>query len=395
MHSYIEPRKPGIKDQDGRTKILLALLLALYVSLASVYIPTVLFSSILPASVSYLLSIGMPIAGIGVCILTTVTPKPVIPFCFIAAFIVFFGVDLTLSSVACVFLLLTVIYAYLLEHRLWSFALTANILSLTALFFLHRSISVLICSIAFLPAAIALYASFKQKKQRVASVALISSAMGITLVAALLAFIYLKDGNLSADTVKNFFDSLKTEITAAVSNALANALNNVEVSISATDTIALATSTITLIFNLLPATLAITFFVASFVAHSLYISMLSVTVEDKSEIENAVTFRMSVTSAVVFMISYIIALALSADKISLYSVVAQNIYTILFPGLTLVTFGFFGGLIRSGRGTCLGTLAYFALFALFFVLTDILLVLASFVGAMIVIISEIKSRGKK
>ncbi len=395
MNSYIEPRNPGIRDEGGRAKIFLVLLLTLYVAAASVYIPTVLFTNTLPSSLGYLFSIAMPLAGIGVCILITVSPKPVIPFCFIAAFILFFGMNLTLSSVLGVFLTLTVIYAYLVEHRFWYMALSANILSLATLFFLHRSIPLLISSLAFIPAALMLFVSFRSKKQRVASVASISSAMALTLIAALLAFIYVKDGNLYGETIKNFFDSLKTEITAAFGSALTNALAGVELPITPIDANSLAVSAVTLTFNLLPAIFAIVFFVISFVAHSLYISLLSVTLEDKSEITNAVTFRMSVTSAVIFIVSYILALALSSDGITVYTIAAQNIYTILFPGLTLVAFGFFGGLVRSGKGSCLGTLAYFATFALLFVLTDVMLVIASFVGAVIVIISEIKSRGKK
>ncbi len=395
MNSYIEPRKPGIKNENGRLRLLLTILLTLYVACASAYIPTVLFTNIIPASLSLTLSMAMPLAGIGVCILVTVSPKPIIPFCFIAAFILFFGINVVLSSVLCVFLILIAIYAYLFEQRLWFAALLANVLSLAALFFLSGSIAVLLLSLAFIPAALMLFSSFRQKKQRVASVVSISSAMALTLTVALLAFIYVKDGNLYAETLRTFFDSLKTQITEAVVTALTNALTNVELPITPADAKAIALSAITFTFNLLPAILAIVFFVISFVAHSLYISILSVTVEDKREITNAVTFKMSVTSAVIFIVSYLLALILSSDGIGVYAVAAQNLYTILFPGFTLVCFGFFGGLVRSGRGSCLGTLVYFAMFALLFVFTDVMLVIASFAGALIVIISEIKSRGRK
>ena len=395
MQQYTETRLPGIKDKEGRTNVFLAILLALYVAISSAYIPTALFTNMLTASQSYLLSLAVPIAGIGVCILITVSPKPVIPFCFIAAFIMFFGVNLTLSSIACVFLILIVIYAYLLEHRLTFAAVAANVLSLAALFLLHRSILVAAASLAFIPAAIALFLAFRQKKQRVASVATISSAMALTVVAALLAFIYFKDGNLYAETIKNFFDSLKTEITSAVGTALTNALASVQSTITPADTTALTGSLITLAFNFLPATLAIVFFVASFIAHSLYVSLLSVSLKDKSEVTNAVTFKMSVTSAVLFIVSYLLALILSSEGISIYSVAAQNVYMILFPGLTLIAFGFLGALVRGAKGSCLGTLIYIATFGLFFVMTDVMLVLASFTGAMIVIITAIKSSGKK
>ena len=396
MQSYTKHRIPGIRDGNGQVRPFPVLILALYAALASTYIPTALFTDTLSPSLSYLLSIAVPVFGIGAAIMITVTPKPVIPFCFIAAFIMLFGVNLTLSAILCVFLTLTVIYAYLIQQRLWYVGLIANVLSLAALFFVHGSIFVTVASLAFIPAAIALFVSFKQKKQRVASVASISFALALTFVAALLAFIYVKDGNLYAATIKNFFDTLKSEVTAAVGTALTNTFNNVQSDfLTLADVKTLSSSLITLTFNLLPATLIIVFFVISFVAHSLYVSLLSVTLEDKKEITNAVTFRMSVTSALVFIASYIVALALLSDGMSIGGIAAQNIYTILAPGLSLVTFGFFGALVRSGKGSCLGTLIYFAMFALLFVLTDVILVIASFAGAIIVIVSAIKSKGNK
>ena len=112
MQKYIEERYPGIRTRDGGINVSLLVLLSIYVAAASAYIPAVLFSNILSPYpyAATLLSVAMPIAGIGVCILLTVSPKPIVPFCIITALIMFMGANLTISSTLCVFFTLVAIY---------------------------------------------------------------------------------------------------------------------------------------------------------------------------------------------------------------------------------------------------------------------------------------------
>ena len=104
---------------------------------------------------------------------------------------------------------------------------------------------------------------------------------------------------------------------------------------------------------------------------------------------------MSVTSAVLFIVAYILALVLSYEKLGLYAAAAQNLYTILFPGFTMITFGFVGSLVKSGKAACLGTLLYIGMFAMLFFMTGVTLVLASSTGAILVIIAAIKQKTNK
>ena len=104
---------------------------------------------------------------------------------------------------------------------------------------------------------------------------------------------------------------------------------------------------------------------------------------------------MSTVSAFVFLLAYILSLVLSNEGLDLYSVAAQNVYTMLLPGFTMITFGFVGSIVRSKRASCLGTLLYMGMFAMLFFMTGVTLLLASFAGSIIVILSAIKSKKDK
>ena len=305
------------------------------------------------------------------------------------------GANLTLSSTLCVFFTLVAIYAILLRDKFWWAAAISTLVSFAALLFLSKGFVLPLLSLVYLPVAVTLFLVFKQKKQRVPSVATLSTCMALILAALLTLWIYFADGSISLSAFKAFFDTLRVEIVSAMSTALVTAGETIGAGITQSDALSLATSTVGMTFNLFPAIVAIILFVISFITHSLYISLVSVNLDDQKEIANAVTFNMSVTSAVLFMIAYILALVLSYEKLGLYAVAAQNIYTMLFPGFTMITFGFVGSIVKSGKAACLGTLLYIGMFAMLFFMTGVTLVLASFAGAILVIVAAIKQKTNK
>ena len=93
--------------------------------------------------------------------------------------------------------------------------------------------------------------------------------------------------------------------------------------------------------------------------------------------------------------SFLAALILDREGLPMYAAAAQNIYVILIPGFTLITFGFVGGFAKGKNASCFGSLLYIGLFALLFFMTGTALAIISFVGAILVIISAIKNRKTK
>ena len=180
-----------------------------------------------------------------------------------------------------------------------------------AILFLWQGAACSLISLSYIPVGVTLFGVFKLKKQRVPSVASLSICMGLILVALLALSIYSSTGSLSADTVKEFFASFRAELLAQTTDAINVALEELSLEINTDALFELMDLAITLTLNLLPAIVAICLFVISFVAHSLYISIISRTIEDKSEITNAITFNMSVISAVIFLVAYVASIILS------------------------------------------------------------------------------------
>ena len=73
---------------------------------------------------------------------------------------------------------------------------------------------------------------------------------------------------------------------------------------------------------------------------------------------------------------------------------AENIYTIFFPGLTMVTFAELNTLKKGPNASCGGSLVYVLIFALLLFATDIMLVLTSISGAVLIIVSEVLKHKK-
>ena len=397
MQINIENLSRDKRNEYKKPSIWLLILTAAYIAAASAYIPYIIFGDITvshPYETS-MFAIMAPAAGIGICMLLSASPKSVVPFCIISGAIMFVGLDVYLSSAICVFIALICVYAFIIREGFWWIAAIPGAMSFAMLYLLTGEFTLPVLSLAYVPVAITLFFAFRKKKQRVPSVASISACMGLVLVALLVVSVYKAYGALSEAAFREFFSSLRADLISKTLEALELALDELDSIVSKADVAELVKTTVDISFNLLPAIVAIFLFVISFIAHSLYVSLLSTRIEDKSEIINAVTFNMSTVSAFVFLLAYILSLVLSNEGLDLYSVAAQNVYTMLLPGFTMITFGFVGSIVRSKRASCLGTLLYMGMFAMLFFMTGITLLLASFAGSIIVILSAIKSKKDK
>lgn len=401
MQIYTNEKTPGIRTKDGGVKAFPTFLLTVYVVAAAVFCTVSLLGGGITQSEYFklLLSVAMPVLGIMVCAKLTASIKPLIPYCVITGLILFMGANLTVSSAIAVSLLLFAASAYLLRNKFWGLAILAAIASSAITYVLTKNVLLALTSTVFLPTAIALYLSFEKKMHRVNAVCAISVTLGISLTLLFLVWLYTKEGSISLSVLRNFFDTLREGLTTSISNALVQASAQLEATISATDALALTTSALALVFNLFPAIATILLFVISYVTHSLYVSIVAHTVDDNNEIMHAISFKMSVTSAILFLVAYFGALILDYEGLSLYATAAQNIYLMLFPGLSLITFGFIGHLSKSKGASCLTSFIYFAIFGLILFVPGIaasiaggVISISAFVGAVLVIISAVKNR---
>ncbi len=391
MQSQIYEKKAGIKYENGKINGAKALLLSLFVTVGATFIPISLFSDIF-ISFPYAFSaasIALAIIGITLCVMLTASIKPLVPFCIIAAVIILPGGGMGAASVIPVFFVTACIFAYLLKEIASPFLFAIGIVAYGASFLLTGDLFASLLSLLFIPVSLALYLSFNSGKQRVASVCRITLSIGIPLVIFSLSWIFITDGAFGLDTLKNFFTELRAGLISAISEELVDAYAlYMEEAISIVDATALTTTVVSALFNIFPAVFTVILFIVSFLMHSLYISLIAPIVEDKKELQNAITFRMSIFSAIIFLIAFIASLIIK-DGTAL--AVTQNLYIIFYPGLTLTAFAFTSSMTKGQNASCLGHLSYMMMFALLLWMPDILFPVASVAGAIIVIITEIKA----
>jgi hypothetical protein len=246
---------------------------------------------------------------------------------------------------------------------------------------------------------VALCVSFKKKKQRVASVCTMAIAFALPVLLIFAVWLFMEDGSLSVYTLKLFFESLREGLISEVSAVLIEASSQIGAElgaeINAIDIAAIIRYTFSTVFNFLPSIFLIVVFVMCYIIHSLYISLVSPITDDKGEIFNALTYKMSVASAIVFLLAFVAALVLDYEGLHVYATAAQNIYVLLFPGLSLITFSFVGTLAKGPNASCFGAILYIAMFALLLFATGIVLVISAFAGAVIVIAMAAKRKAEE
>jgi hypothetical protein len=344
-----------------------------------------------------MIAAAVTVFGIVLCSKLVGAFRPIVPICVIAVASVFFSFSTPAAgAVIPIFLCLAALAAYLIRENFLLLALISGIVGAAASVLLTQDVFCAVLSLMFIPVALALHFLFKKGKQRVSSVCTLSFVLGAPIVALFLVFLFINEKAISVNIVKSFFDTLREGLIKGLSEALVEASKQAGAAseiISIADATANMTAIVNTAFNLLPALFIITLFVVTFLIHSLYISMIEPTVKDKKEVMNAITFKMSLASAIFFLISLLASLILQKDQPQI-SVAAQNIYTILYPGLTMITFAFLGSHKKGEAASCLPTLLYMMLFALLIFFTDIALLVASIAGSIIIILSEI-SKNKK
>ena len=395
----VNNKKIGLKNESDGVYSLRLTAAAIFIAVAAAFIPSALFMDLMYSHlyINFALSVAITVFGFAVCTKLIGSFKPMMPICFIAVASILFSFSTpAIGAVTTTFLCLTALAAYLIREKFSLLMITAGVVGAAAAILLTKNVFCAPLSLIFIPIAFTLHYLFKKGKQRVSSVCTLSFVLGTPMVAVFLAYLFIREKGFSVKILKTFFDTLREGLINGLSQALVEASKQAGATaeiISVADATSTMTAMINAAFNLLPALFIITLFVLTFLLHSLYISMIEHTVEDKKEIINAITFKMSLASAVFFLLTLVFSLILEKSQPQI-SVAAQNIYTILYPGLTMITFAFLGSHKKGEPASCLPTLLYMLLFAMLVFLTDIALMVASIAGSIIIILSEISKHKK-
>ncbi len=397
MNNTINISNVGLRDESGALKPSRVFALFAYITAAAIYLPTVLFTELIdPASYIYmLLSLGMPILGIWLCSKLAGSFRAVLVFVFVVGAMLFMGIPTVVS----VFFLLIALTAYALYNRLYILPVPAAIGAFLIPFFLTSSIVISALSLVFILAATALFLCFKKDKNRTSTVCTVSFWLLVPVLALLAVKFFVIDGG-QIEELKEAVVVFRDEITVSLFNELMTVLMqtyeisgaDLGVGLPTENIASLISYTIMLVFRYLPAMIVVVSFITCYVIHSLFVTLVSPITEDKGKIIRAITFNMSVTSAVLFLICLVASLVLEKEGLDLYATVAQNLYVILFPGLMLITVSFVTSLAKGPQASCVGAITYLFFFAMLIFRTAPTLVISSFAGAAIVIVAAAKRK---
>lgn len=384
----------GIVNGDGKVNAPKLLMLLVYITAAAAFLPIALFAD--PELTSGFLfgaiSSAVAVVGIAVLILVAGTARPVLWFCILSAVILFFGGVPQIAGIFVSFITSVSLFAFVINEirspLIYIVAPAAYFAAYAVLGdFVLPSLALL-----FLPASVVLAVSVRRGAARVGAVCRVSAAFACFVLLFISARMFMKYGLLGFDDIRAYIESLKTYLTELVADRVMNTASVIGYDISRADALELFGSLITSIFNILPALFIVSCNIAAFAVHSLYVTMLVCIGEDKAITIRALSFRMSVTSAVVFIVAFFVNAFMSSDKNYLVAASAENIAIVLQPGLTVIAFAFINALAARKQISCFGALLYVMFFAMFLYIPYAMLSLSSFCGAVIIIVSAIRER---
>ena len=202
---------------------------------------------------------------------------------------------------------------------------------------------------------------------RVGVICATSLVLGLSI--ALAAYVALDRmlGGLTLDSLHEWIEGIRTAMISMLL-AIKDALPAETLATLTLDT-ETVTNVVNAAFNILPGTLIVLLNVTVAVSQLILHAGLVTFGHGASITERVRVFRMSMVSAVVFLLGYVVALVSSGGSAStLVGAVAENLVTILQPGLALCGLlrlvAGFGRRVASGRGGCL--LFLFVIPCLFF-----------------------------
>lgn len=335
------------------------------------------------------LPVLLVIIGFALCYTITRSIKPILTFGIIALLTLFAAPQITSIIPLAFFSIALLAYLCKVGSPVW--AIVTAVASYALAFAVVGNPATAVLALIPSLVSLALFYSYRSGAMRVTSVLRMTLLFGAGIVAAFIAEYILLGEKLDIETLSSTFSEMRELIINETADIIFTTYTQVDEGlISAADALAIASESVSTVFNFLPAIIIIGLFLLTYVTHSLFIATIISTEEDAEKIKNALTFKMSLTSAIVFITAFLFSAALEYDGHDLYAVALANLYMILVPSFTVIAFGFVGALVKGERASCLGYLVYISLFLLLFNRPGIVLPLASFAGAVIVIVTSIQ-----
>ena len=364
-------------------------LLYLYFIAACVYISLILTLNVGEWLIA---AVSLAFCVIGTSVLAKIAGsfKRVLGYSTIILILVFFGGSLLPVGLLAAFTSAVCVYAYLLTARpspfLWGLGAVAPVICALA----AKSVPAAILALAPLPCALLLAYSVKKCFDRVRSVCYVSLGICLPVVICFVMAVNLLYGEVSFEGARALIDALR-EQTVLTLNAVSKQMTEL-VDIGSSDMSSYIVSAVNAAFNLLPAILITVSNLIGYMIHSAYLSIHCKDEQTRKAALPMLAFDMSLTSAIVFILSLVCALALVSDGTALWRTAAENMLMILVPGLILTALGALRLLTSIKGPSCLGTLVY--LFVIFMLVTFSLpaILITATAGAVVIILAHVSKK---
>ncbi len=374
--------------QNKKVNSAIPIVCAAYV-LLTLYLPIVLFLDI---SLLALQGLSIAAAIISVFAFSRLSgiPRSAVSYALILVLcFVFFGV--LICGMAASFVVSILILAYMLitikKPALKLAALLPALVSYLAAAAILGSFALSAAALIHIPAALLLAYSFGRGQDRISVICKTSFGILLSMSAVALAIFVARYGT-DFSLVGQVVESARNYITDILSRTIYSVYGEIG-EISTVDALTLATAAVNACFNLIPAIAVVISNIIAFFLQSMMINIFIHKETDKERIQAMTLFDMSLVSAVVFLVSFLVSALLSNGGLSVWSVTAENIALILMPGLVLTAILALRRFTFGKNGSCGGVIIYFVIIFLMFNLPSIMLSLASVAGAVIVILNNI------
>lgn len=243
---------------------------------------------------------------------------------------------------------------------------------------------------SLVPAAcgLALFVSYKKRMRRTGGIVLAAVFAGILFAGSLAVGIYNTYGSLGGDTVMTMLDELRTAMTDAVSELVAEMKDSLSSLGGVYESAAMAELDpeflVNGIFNVLPAIVIVTLSVLAYLMQRFFFTCFRVfRAGDDLFTPEMKTFEVSAPTAAIFALGFIISIFLTSSS-GAAKAVLDNLTMILEPGLALT------GLSsilpkREGNMVRVGCFPIVAVVILLFVSLNIAVVVLAVIGTVSVL----------